>query len=257
MMRRSTAWLHSVIPLALAAAAAIVFATGFYLALEGNVGKVAGEAEAEVETAVQPETLRVVMLGDSVARGVGDPSGGGIGDAIGRELERRGIEQQEVINLAVSGARTDDLAEQLAHANVEYIVSTADVVVVSIGGNDLFGEAAAAQRGALAVPSEEAVEGIVDRVTSIVEEIRVENQKGRIFVIGLYSPFVESPLDRLARVAVARWNAALIERFASDPRITVIPLADLIDRQSRLSPDRFHPSGEVYAIVGRRIAESM
>ncbi|MDX1584737.1 MAG: hypothetical protein R3338_14155, partial [Thermoanaerobaculia bacterium] len=40
----------------------------------------------------------------------------------------------------MNGARTADLLEQLERSSVGRIVSNAEVVIVSIGGNDFFGE---------------------------------------------------------------------------------------------------------------------
>jgi lysophospholipase L1-like esterase len=51
------------------------------------------------------------------------------------------------------------------------------------------------------------------------------------------------------------WDAMLIRRFAADPNVTVIRIADLFATRDRLSPiDHFHPSAAGYALIAARIA---
>ena len=48
----------------------------------------------------------------------------------------------------------------------------------------------------------------------------------------------------------------MTEQFAADANVVVVPTADLFAYHDRLSPDRFHPSGEGYGLIARRIADS-
>jgi lysophospholipase L1-like esterase len=87
------------------------------------------------------------------------------------------------------------------------------------------------------------------RVAVLVNTLHAVNGRARIVLIGLYNPYRGLPLDG----SVARWNGTLIERFAEDRRVTVLPIADFF----RASPlDHFHPDAATYAVIARRIAES-
>ena len=92
---------------------------------------------------------------------------------------------------------------------------------------------------------------MIDHIAKIVEKVRAVNPRARIYIVGLYSPFgnVLSPL-------VKDWNARLTERFAKDSNLVVVQTADLFTWHDRLSMDRFHPSGEGYALIARRIADT-
>ena len=76
-------------------------------------------------------------------------------------------------------------------------------------------------------------------------------------MIGLYNPFAATPGGPFLSALVNRWNGKLLERFGSDPNLTIVPTADLFSHHDRLSLDRFHPSDEGYALIAQRIAESM
>jgi lysophospholipase L1-like esterase len=84
--------------------------------------------------------LRVVILGDSVAHGAGDESGRGIAGNLDRELAARGVAHAPTVNAAVNGSRTWDVFARLRDEAARAVVASADVIVLSIGGNDLFGD---------------------------------------------------------------------------------------------------------------------
>ena len=83
------------------------------------------------------------------------------------------------------------------------------------------------------------------------------NGTARIFIIGLYNPFVTAPYGRMLTPLVNRWNASLVERFAADPNVVVVQTSDLFAYHDRLSFDRFHPSNDGYELIARRIADAI
>jgi len=87
--------------------------------------------------------MRVVVAGDSVAHGEGDESRLGFAGHLDRELTRLGIAHQATIDLAISGSRTWQLARALAQTRSRALVAKADAIVLSIGGNDLYGDSRA------------------------------------------------------------------------------------------------------------------
>jgi lysophospholipase L1-like esterase len=255
-MKRFLVWN---LPMAAAVIASLAFASGFVLILRGDVGEpVTGGPAADVPAAEARQPggpLRIVLLGDSLARGTGDDSGLGIGGNLEAELKRRQIAGRPTINLAVNGAKTGDLLAQLESRNVRQIIGQSDVVVISVGGNDLFGDFGA--YGAPPKDPEGVMQGVLGRVAGVVREVREANSKARIFVVGLYNPFVSAPEGARINALVNRWNAKLMEKFEGDANVTVVQTSDIFSHRSRLSFDRFHPGREGYALIGRRIAESL
>jgi lysophospholipase L1-like esterase len=127
--------------------------------------------------------------------------------------------------------------------------------VVSIGGNDLWG--GNDWRNAAPPDPDAVMSDVLTRIETAIEKIRAANPAARIFFIGLYNPFAAAPQGRELTSLVSRWNARLIERFGADPNFTLVATADLFTHHDRLALDRFHPGGEAYALIARRIADAV
>ncbi|HYM60654.1 MAG TPA: GDSL-type esterase/lipase family protein [Thermoanaerobaculia bacterium] len=249
-MRRTLFWY---LPLTAALTATAVMGFGFYSFLSGDTGTRIDVTTKPIEVA-HPAAVWPVLLGDSLARGAGDESGLGIGGRFDRELRRRRIAANPTVNLAINGAKTNDLIQQLQSRNVLTLVAQANVVLVSIGGNDLFGSGNW-RNGPPPDPS--AVMGsVLGRIEQIIHTIRNANPRARIFFIGLYNPFVAQRNGRMLSVLVNQWNAQLQSRFGNDPDVVIVQTSDLFTHHDRLSFDRFHPGDEGYELIARRIADS-
>ena len=85
-------------------------------------------------------TIDIVALGDSLTVGTGDISGKGYVQNVREKLALATNKQVNVIgNYAVNGYRTDQLLADLQNASgIPYGIEKADVVLLTIGGNDLF-----------------------------------------------------------------------------------------------------------------------
>ncbi|HEY0142656.1 MAG TPA: GDSL-type esterase/lipase family protein [Thermoanaerobaculia bacterium] len=251
-MRRFFFWY---LPLAAALAAGSVFAYGFVSFVRGDTGSPV-DFLPSTQTAEAPRAvLAPIILGDSLARGAGDAEGLGISGRLDQELRRRNIRAQRTVNLAVNGARTPDLLRVLDRANVKALIAQSNVVILSIGGNDLWG--GNDWRNA-APPNPDAVmDDVMKRIESAISTVRTANPKARIFFVGLYNPFLKTPMGTTLTPLVYKWNARLTERFANDPNFTVIQTADLFTHRNRLAIDGFHPSGEGYGLIARRIADGL
>lgn len=180
---------------------------------------------------------RVAVLGDSVAHGAGDESrAGGIAGRL------------RAMNLGINGARTSAVLALLQRGDVRAALRATDLVVVSIGGNDLYGDNLS-RFFTLLAPAH-AMRRTIDRVAAIVSRIHDANPSARVVLLGLYNPYHTAFLDE----QVALWDARLITRFARDRGVDVVRIADLFADTSRLSPiDHFHPSAEGYALIAARI----
>ncbi len=251
-MRRALYWY---LPLATALFACVVFASGFYSFLRGDIGVPVAVVTSHVHAAPPRTAIAPLVLGDSLALGTGDESGLGIGGRLVQDLRTAHRDVRPIVNLAVNGARTRDLLRQLQSRNVQTLIGQANVIVISIGGNDLWGTTDL-RNGPLFDP-EKVMEGVLDRVSSVVSDVRAANPRARIFLIGLYNPMATVAGGERLTPLVNRWNAKLLERFAKDPNLTVVPTSDIFSHRDRLSFDRFHPDDEGYALIARRIAESL
>ncbi len=253
MMRKFLYWY---LPVTVALVAAAIFGYGFHLVFRDDVGTVITDPVAVPAIATSTGPIRTVILGDSVARGTGDETGEGIGGAIDNELQRRRVKHETHVNLGVNGARTSDLLVQLESPSVKRFVAEANVIVVSIGGNDLFGDVAG-RRGDRPPDPVAAMNKTEEQVANVIASIRTVNKSARIFYVGLYNPFVASKFGSLVNPAVSEWSARLVRRYSGDASVTIVQTYDVFSHRDRLSADRFHPGAEGYRIIGRRIGESI
>jgi lysophospholipase L1-like esterase len=254
-MRRFLLW---GLPFVVALASTAVFGFGFVSYLRGDRGKAvdwAPAARGSSATAKQTTVFTPLIIGDSLARGAGDESGLGISGRLDAELRRRNTKAQRTVNLGINGARTPDLLRQIDTPNVRHLLGEANVVIVSIGGNDLWG--GADWRQAPPADPDAAMQQVLDRIDEILKQIRGLNPKARIFFVGLYNPFAATPNGPMLSTLVTQWNAKLLDRFGRDPNFTLVQTFDLFSHKDRLALDRFHPGGEGYELIARRIADAL
>jgi lysophospholipase L1-like esterase len=251
-MRRLLTWY---LPVAIALVAASTFAFGFYEFVRGETGTPVNMPSSPLAAKAASTEITAVILGDSLARGTGDESGLGIGGRLSDELKRRRIPAKPVANLAVNGARTGDLIKVVESRNVQTIIAQSNVVIISIGGNDLWGDT---QMRTNAPKNPQLVmDAVLENISKIVAMVREANPNARIYLVGLYNPFVTTPFGGALSPLVTRWNSRVAERFAGDVNFTVVQTADIFAHRDRLSADKFHPGGEGYAFIARRIADSL
>lgn len=201
------------------------------------------------------QTLHVVAIGDSLAYGAGDESGGGIASRLTHELRAHGITNVETTNLGVNGAQTADLNSRLTQKRVRDAIQSADAIVLSIGANDLFRSSHSREeilRNPFAI-----AQRILDRIQSIVTRLHELNPNARVLLLGGYNPVPRHEWASVINEYLGLWDSALAQRFASDARVAVVKLADLVTA-SRLSRyDSFHPGAAAYDAVAKRIASML
>ncbi len=252
-MRRFLFWY---LPVTASLFAACVFAYGFVSYLRGETGDPVDFLPRANASAQAPRAVVApIVLGDSLARGAGDQEGLGISGRLDQELRRRGIGARRAYNVAVNGARTRDLLDVLDRPNVQQLLRESNTIIVSIGGNDLWG--GNDWRNAAPPDPDAVMSDVLARIETAIGKIRAANPTARIFFIGLYNPFITAPNGASLTPQVNRWNARLSETFGSDPNFTLVATADLFTHRDRLALDRFHPSGEAYGLIARRIADAL
>ena len=259
-MRLSRFWLWHV-PAALALAAGAVFAAGFWLAVRSTSG---GSLGASPPPPVTPEASRaagkrlVLVLGDSLSHGTGDPTGRGYADDVAGALRKRG--PVESVNLAVAGAESSDLRGLIESANVRSLAANADIILVSVGGNDLSHSLSGAAVPAQALSSVTDARGrFAGNLRSILVELRRANPSAPIRVLGLYQPFSgEGREARVGESIVLGWNSIIAETALGYPNIVMVPVFDLFaGRPDRLASDRFHPNREGYRAIADRVIQTL
>jgi len=264
-------WLWTA-PLLVGGVAALVFGVGFVRALRGSLGEPLGEPPPPPRQAIVPPAagkgaVRILVLGDSLAKGTGDETGKGFGVRVLESFRGRG--PAELTNLAVNGMETPEVLAVAETPNVRGLARSASLILLSAGGNDLshgatsFGSRGEASPAALPDAVAAARERYVENLRKILETLRAENATAPILLLGLYDPFgsaqsgdAQSGAARLGASVVLQWNALAQETALAFPGVTVVPTFDLFQgRPDRLSADRYHPSGAAYALIAERMLQ--
>lgn len=199
-----------------------------------------------------PETLHVVSIGDSLAYGAGDESGGGIAGRLDAELRQRGVSDVETVNLGVNGAQTADVLRKLEQTRTREQLAKADAIVLSIGANDLFRSPHSRQeimRAPFAV-----AERILGRIVTIVAQVHEINPRARVLVLGGYNPVPAHEWAPMINQYLVLWDSALAKQFEHDKRVAVVRMADIVTPERLSRYDSFHPGSAAYHEAAKRIA---
>ncbi|OMF29386.1 hypothetical protein BK133_17780 [Paenibacillus sp. FSL H8-0548] len=205
--------------------------------------------------AAPSDKLKIVALGDSLTRGTGDIEGKGYVGYVSDQLKQSGMDIS-LINLGIKGLVSPDLAEQMKEKEISRQIGQADVVLMTIGGNDLFlgGQT-------LSDISEASITGLEDAFLSnleaVITNIRAVNTEAAVYLLGLYNPFSEFEDGELLSGVVRQWNYKAAELLAQDTNTVFVPTFDIFQRNVNdyLFTDHFHPNEEGYRLMAKRVAD--
>lgn len=217
--------------------------------------------------------LKIAVIGDSLAKGTGDNSGMGFARRTVKELSKDSNKNVTLLNnLGINGLTTSGLLPKLDERGTKYVLGQADMILLSIGGNDLFQGADLASKGISGTSStgtgqeldpEDLLKGLPKASTqlkSILERIRDINPDAWIVYVGLYNPFGDiEDLKVPGNQAVSKWNQTALETINKYGNMTLVPTFDLFQHNldKYLSSDHFHPNGDGYQQIANRIVQGI
>lgn len=207
--------------------------------------------------------LDITAIGDSLAKGTGDDKGLGFAGRTVQTLTAQKLEAQLRNNLGINGLKTSGLLELLEQKGVKHALQQSSVILLSIGGNDLFQGAQALQNGGQ-LPTwndlEKAIKEAGENYKKIVKKLHEINPEAQIVYVSLYNPFADlKDMKAIGNRAVSSWNLLTAEVLAAYDHTLVVPTFDLyVNNGGRyLSSDHFHPNQDGYQIIAERIAQSI
>ncbi len=220
------------------------------------IGKPFGDEAPRADGLYAPEAtagepLHVVILGDSGAAGLGcDEPEETPGAVLARGMAAHTGRPVRLTTLAVVGAESSELAEQLERLDRLRETYPPDVAVVIIGGNDITNQ--------VRIPA------AVADLARCVAQLRAWNCEvvvGTCPDLGTIRP-VPQPLRVLAR-RLSRHLASAQTVAAVSAGARTVSLGDLLgptfdaDPAAMFSRDRFHPSAEGYARITAAVLPSV
>ncbi|MGZ7148300.1 SGNH/GDSL hydrolase family protein [Bacillus sp. BC08] len=203
-------------------------------------------------------TLQIVSLGDSLTRGVGDKEGIGYIGRMKEDLQKDYKQKVALTNLAVSGAKMPDLLKQMESSGAQYSIKQADVIVLTIGGNDLFPGWESLGKIDLETYRPD-TETFQNEAKKIIEGIRKLNTDSPIFWLGLYNPFEDVEDLKGSSNIVVDWNASLEKLALNDKNVYITPTFDLFQNRGKdlLYSDHFHPNEVGYTYMADRLVQNV
>jgi lysophospholipase L1-like esterase len=222
----------------------------------GNGASGAIEQEKPVEDVSSEKDGKVVVaLGDSLTRGTGDDSGKGYIGYLVDELEEKSKEKITIHNFGVKGYRSNQLLDQLKQGEIQRKIQSADYILITIGGNDLF------QSGQTFLQMDDqkiaqAKKSYLKNLEAILKEVRSMNDEAVVFHIGLYNPFIDLNDSKLTTKIVRDWNFDANQLLDQNDKAVYVPTFDLfqLSVNDYLYTDKFHPNAEGYRLIAERVA---
>lgn len=245
----------------------LILLAGFGLALKPEVlapakpqFPQAGNENPSAEPAPLPSTgtLQIVSLGDSLTRGTGDAEGLGYVGRLRQTLEEEKKQTITLTNLGINGLKSAGLLDQLKQTQVQKLLSKANVITFTIGGNDLFQSSNNLQE-LNKEKIEQATVALRKNYTEILRQLHELNPNATIIYSALYNPFGDTEAAEDTAAPVITWNYEASQIAARYKHVLVVPTYDLFYQKERqyLYTDHFHPNSEGYARMAERIRSAL
>ncbi|WP_100333670.1 SGNH/GDSL hydrolase family protein [Bacillus alkalisoli] len=229
---------------------------------ENQLKQLALNEKEEITNEFFDRSLNLVFFGDSLTQGVGDQtnSGGYVPFIKDYYEEKSYIDNVAIKNLGVRGNRTDHLQRRLNSDEVKQSLTEADVIFITIGGNDLM-KVVRENFLSLTFPlfdKEQTLYG--ERFTDVLGTIREHNEVSPIYVIGIFNPFYQffQEIHEMNEV-VTNWNNVSAKVLANYENTHFISIDDIFldPTQHLLDDDQFHPNEIGYSLIGERVVEAI
>lgn len=210
-----------------------------------------------------PTDINIVSLGDSLTQGVGDSSesGGYIPYLVSYLEKNKGIKEAEFANHGVRGNRTTDLLKKLQTPQLISDIQQADVIVITIGGNDIMKVVKDQFTNLTMQDFYLEAQHYEERLEEIFSVIRQHNKEAELYFVGLYNPFGKwiSAFQELDKI-MDDWNSISREIVNKDSNAFFIEIDDAFsdsDENLLYKEDYFHPNDKGYEIIAKRIYDEM
>jgi len=205
-----------------------------------------------------PHDLKIISVGDSLTQGVGaEGQYSGYIQFLKKDLEKlKSIKEAEFENFGKKGNRTDQLLKRLDHQEVKAAIQEADMVIITIGGNDVMQVFRENLLGLKLNKFVAAENGYQERLNEILATIKDYNSEADIVLVGIYNPFIKwfSDIKEMDKI-VNNWNEVSANTVANYDRALFVPVADIFvnNEESLLYTDYFHPNKRGYELIAERI----
>lgn len=204
-----------------------------------------------------PKRIHVIGLGDSLTQGIGDElkKDGYFGRVTSQMNDWRGVKEVEAANLAKRGRRSDQLINQLGEPDIQSTIKRADMIYLTIGGNDIMKVVKSNLFNLKVEPFYVELGKFENRLDELLTIIRALNSDAIIVMAGLYNPItlVTNETNEFIDI-IDDWNEAIEVRTSMDEKACFVPVIDLFDTNENMvyHTDFFHPNAKGYEAMAAR-----
>lgn len=198
--------------------------------------------------------IGITLIGDSMAKGTGDEIGQGFSTYIPEYLKDKTTRDISLYNGGIDELKSSGLLERLRSGDLDPKISDSDVLVLSIGGNDILAIYYVNDSEKLTA-LKETQETFISNLKETLEIIRSKNTEALIVFPGLYNP-QDDGNSFLYNMLLNSWNNATRKVLEEDPLGVFIDTQDIFksDLKAYISSDKLHPSSAGYRAVSEKIA---
>ncbi|MFP7297977.1 SGNH/GDSL hydrolase family protein [Neobacillus niacini] len=216
----------------------------------------------EVPVDFVPKEISILSAGDSLTEGVGDTTNNGGYLPYLRTLleEEKGIKEVDFYNFGVKGNRTPQLLKRLQTDEMKDKVSAADLVILTIGGNDIMKVVKDNISNLQLSIFKKEKEVYINNLYQIINTIVRTNPDAYIVLVGVYNPFSQwfSNIKELDQI-VSDWNVASQSVVSNYQNAYFVGIEDLFKNptESLLHSDNFHPNNKGYELIAQRLNQTL
>jgi lysophospholipase L1-like esterase len=212
----------------------------------------------------QKEPLTYLALGDSLTAGLGSSETNYLRlHAFVPRLTAhlRQEYQVHVENHGIPGITSEQLLLYLTQGpGVEQKLKDADVITITIGGNDLL--QLLRSENLTKEQIESTIQQFGQQLEEIISQIRDSNEKESIHVMELYTPYDENhPLHLTGQLAISSYNKELSERLSSYKNVHLVSVyTSFLNKGSQLThidQNDIHPNDQGYEVIFNAFKKSL
>ena len=219
----------------------------------------------------KPLSIRLLAIGDSLTKGVGDSTqNGGYVSLVANQLrETSGVADVTTANYGITGERSDEILKRIEEQKqLQIEIKKADLIVLTAGGNDLI---ETFKKEKLNINEESFVqprEKYKENLSTILKKLTKQNPRAQIYVFGLYNPY-EAMFPEVTEMKkiLLEWNEDT-QKITKENKATYLSLSAIFngDEQSIMSKtkqtaekidtsallyeaDLFHPNDRGYQLI--------
>ncbi|RRK10973.1 ethanolamine utilization protein EutQ [Lactiplantibacillus garii] len=158
------------------------------------------------------KSIKLVAVGDSLTEGVGDESEGGYVGQIKQTLTKKQHLKVTTTNAGKSGDRSDQILARINKSKeLQQKIAQADVITVTVGGNDLLqtleGSITSNNTAKNNSTVAKAQTAYAKKLTTLFNKLQSLNKSASVFVFSIYNPiYVNFPNVTSITRYVSQWN---------------------------------------------------